>query len=120
MIFMNIDNLNLCANLYAVYHVYKNNGYSRRPFAMGVVGPLSGLTTSEGSSREFESKVYLCENKDFHHLQDVVVAKSATSKSLCPNSRLSVAVQLLQGEQVSEVLGDTVLVWAAQIHYASA
>ena len=103
---MNIDNLNLCANLYAVYHVYKNNSYSRRPFAMGVVGPLSGLGCGTGggddasSPREFESKMYLCENKDFHHLQDVIVTKSAASKSLCPNSRLSVAVQLLQGEQV--------------------
>ena len=95
---MNIDNLNVCANLYAVYHVYKNNGYSRRPFAMGVVGPLAGLKCG-APAREFESKMYLCENKDFHHLQDVV-AKGATSKSLCPNSRLSVAVQLLQGEQV--------------------
>ena len=46
---MNIDNLNLCANLYAVYHVYKNNGYSRRPFAMGVVGPLSGLGCNNDS-----------------------------------------------------------------------
>ena len=101
---MNIDNLNLCANLYAVYHVYKNNSYSRRPFAMGVVGPLSGLTGSNEASssqpREFESKMYLCENKDFHHLQDVIVSKSAASRSVCPNTRLSVAVQLLQGEQV--------------------
>ena len=46
---MNIDNLNLCANLYAVYHVYRNNGYSRRPFAMGVVGPLSGLGCNNDS-----------------------------------------------------------------------
>ena len=98
---MNIDNLNLCASLHAVFHVYRNNGYCRRPFAMGVVGPLSGL--QQGAERELESKLYLCgENKDFHHLQDAVVAnKSAASKSLCPNSRLSVAVQLLQGEQVS-------------------
>ena len=100
---MNIDNLNLCASLHAVFHVYRNNGYCRRPFALGVVGPLSGLQQGNAAQREFESKLYLCgENKDFHHLQDAVVAsKSAASKSLCPNSRLSVAVQLLQGEQVS-------------------
>ena len=76
---MNIDNLNLCANLYAVYHVYKNNGYSRRPFAMGVVGPLSGLGFKDDTPpKEFESKMYLCENKDFHHLQELCWVNSTS------------------------------------------
>ncbi len=95
VVFMNIDNVGLCSNLFAVYHVYKNSGTSKRPFAMGMIGPFTGIKC--GPARDFESKLYLAENKDFHHLQDLI-AKNSASKNLCPNSRLAVSVQLLQGD----------------------
>jgi hypothetical protein len=98
VVFINIDNLNLCPNMFAVYHVYKNNGFNRRPFAIGVIGPFAGIKC--GQAKEFESKLYLSESKDFHHLQDLITKNSA-SKNLCPNSRLAVSVHLMQGEQAT-------------------
>eukprot|EP00095_Tigriopus_kingsejongensis_P008592 maker-scaffold1083_size63694-snap-gene-0.15 protein:Tk08592 transcript:maker-scaffold1083_size63694-snap-gene-0.15-mRNA-1 annotation:"dedicator of cytokinesis protein 3 isoform x2" len=110
-----LDSLEACHNLYVVVQIYKNGhrlaltsenarrasnashlgGIIRRPFGVAVLGPFGNI--SPGSSPEFDAKLFLCEDKDFNHMHEMVL-KSSAMKYLCQGSKVGISVQLLRGD----------------------
>ncbi|XP_059098752.1 dedicator of cytokinesis protein 3-like [Tigriopus californicus] len=110
-----LDSMELCKSLYVVVQMYKNGnrliihnenarrtssgvglgGALRRPFGVAVLGPFANI--APGSSPEFDAKIFLCEDKDFHHMHELIL-KNGALKSLCHGSKVGISLQLLRGD----------------------
>ncbi|XP_040570903.1 dedicator of cytokinesis protein 3 isoform X3 [Lepeophtheirus salmonis] len=113
-IFLDVGSLNKCRDLYLVIqvirigrmllHEYKKPGSTsyKRPFAVGVFN-ISKVASAgvDGNVIEFETRLQACEDKDFHHLHELILKKSGTrynAVSSGQNSRVVVDVRLMAGE----------------------
>ena len=56
----------------------------KRPYAAGVVNINKLVTRPVGSSADFDLKLHVCDDKDFHQLHELIMKKSNSSAKYNP------------------------------------